>query len=101
MAASQPLSFLLGLGVGAAVGLLFAPRPGDALRNDLRTRAEESGDYLLRRGGELRHQAEEILDKGRGSLHVRKDRVTAALEAGRRAYRESVVDSSGREPAGP
>ncbi len=97
MAASQPLSFLLGLGVGGAVGLLFAPRPGEALRSDLRTRAAESGDYLRRRGGELRHETEEILDKGRGSLHVRKERVTAALEAGRRAYRNSMVERS--EPA--
>ena len=101
MAASQPLSFLLGLGVGGAVGLLFAPRPGEALRTDLRERAEEGGDYLRRRGGQLRHQAEEILDKGRGSLHVRRDRVAAALEAGRQAYRDSVADDSdsGPEPA--
>ena len=100
MAASQPLSFLLGLGVGGAVGLLFAPRPGEALRTDLRARAEEGGDYLRRRGGELRRQADEILDKGRGSLHVRKDRVAAALEAGRQAYRDSVADDSVSEPAG-
>lgn len=101
MAASQSFCFLLGLGVGGAVGLLFAPRPGEALRADLRSRAEEGGDYVRRRGGELRHQAEEILDKGRGSLHVRRDRVAAALEAGRQAYRDSVANApeGGAEPA--
>ena len=99
MAASQNLSFLLGLGVGGAVGLLFAPRPGEALRTDLRSRAEDGGDFLRRRGGELRHQTEEILKKGRGSFDVRKDRVAAALAAGRQAYRSSVAASADSEPA--
>lgn len=98
MAASQNLSFLLGLGVGGAVGLLFAPRPGEALRTDLRSRAEDGGDFLRRRSGELRHQTEEILKKGRGSFDVRKDRMAAALAAGRQAYRSSVAASADSEP---
>ena len=99
MAASRPLSFLLGLGIGGAFGLLSASRPGEALRADLRSRAEGRRDYLRRRGGELHSQAEEILDKGRDSVRVRKDSVTAALLAGRQAYRDAVKNSPGEGPA--
>ncbi len=34
--------FVAGLGIGAAIGLLYAPRSGEALRNVLRRSAEES-----------------------------------------------------------
>jgi gas vesicle protein len=88
MANSLPY-FLLGLGVGAAAGILFAPKSGEETREDLRRRAEEGRDYLKRRSGELRDKAEEALDRGREAVHGQREQLSAALEAGRRAYREA------------
>ena len=81
--------FLLGLGVGAAVGILYAPSPGEELRGDLRKRADDGRDYVKRRGGELRQQADEILHRGRETAQTQRDQLASALEAGRRAYRDA------------
>ena len=81
--------FLLGLGVGAALGVLYAPAAGEELREDLLKRADEGRDYMRRRGGELRQQADEILHKSRDTVSTQRDQLAAALEAGRRAYREA------------
>lgn len=89
MAQSNLPYFLFGLGVGAACGLLWAPKTGAELRGDLRSRAGEGRDYMRRRGFDLRDQAEEILDRGRSAMSSQRDQLAAALEAGRRAYREA------------
>jgi gas vesicle protein len=89
MADSRLSCFFLGLGVGTAVGLLFASKPGDELIGDLRARASEGRDFLWQRSGELRHQAEEILERGRSNVATQREQFAAALEAGRRAYQEA------------
>jgi gas vesicle protein len=95
MAESKLPYFLLGIGVGATLGILYAPSTGDELRSGLLRRADEGRDYVRRRGGELRQQAESALDRGRGAVSSQRDQLAAALEAGRRAYREA----TGRDPA--
>lgn len=101
MADSRISCFFLGLGIGTAVGLLFAPRSGDEMRKELRGRASEGRDFLKKRGSELREQAEEILERGRGKVQVQREQLSAALEAGRKAYREATKQEgeTGSEPA--
>ncbi|MDA1313041.1 MAG: YtxH domain-containing protein [Acidobacteria bacterium] len=89
MASSSFSCFCLGLGVGAAVGLLLAPKAGEDLVGDLRERAGEGREYLRERGGELRTQADRVVERGRGTLSARRDQLQTALDAGRRAYREA------------
>lgn len=100
MANSSCSFFCLGLGIGAAVGLLLAPRSGQELRGELRSRADESSEYLRRRREELRHQAREVVDKGRGTVESRREQLAAALEAGREAYREAARSEVGSESSG-
>ena len=38
--------FVAGMGLGALVGVLYAPRPGTETRDVLRARAEEGRDYM-------------------------------------------------------
>ncbi len=94
MASSLPY-FLFGLGVGAAAGILFAPKTGEETREELRQRAEEGREYLKRRSGEIRTQAEEAYDRSRGKIQNQREQLSAALEAGRRAYKET----TGQDPA--
>ena len=83
--------FFLGLGLGVAVGVLFAPKSGEDTRELLRAKAEEGTDYVKRRGTELRDTASEALDRGKTTLQRHKENLTAAVEAGKQAYREAVV----------
>jgi len=82
--------FFLGLGLGVAVGVLFAPKAGAETREFLRSKAEEGGDYVKRRSTELRDTAEEALERGKSTIQRHKENLTAAVEAGKQAYREAV-----------
>jgi gas vesicle protein len=90
--------FFLGLGIGVAVGILFAPKSGQETRELIRSKAGEGKDYLKRRSDELRETAAEALERGRSAVSERKDRISAAVDAGRQAYREAVLGD--KEPAG-
>ncbi|MBM3727580.1 MAG: YtxH domain-containing protein [Acidobacteria bacterium] len=83
--------FFLGLGVGVAVGILFAPKSGEETRRLLRERAEEGTDYVRRKAVDLRDQAVEQVERGKQTIQRQRDQLSAAVEAGRQAYRESVA----------
>jgi gas vesicle protein len=83
--------FFLGLGLGVAVGLLFAPKSGAETRDLIRSKADEGKDYLKRRSEELRETANEAIDKGRNAVSRQRDNLAAAVEAGKQAYREAVT----------
>ncbi len=97
--------FIVGLGVGVALGMLLAPRSGEETRRLLREKAEEGKDYLKtradegkeyvrRRGVELREQAGEAIDKSKEAITRQKDQLAAALDAGKQAYKESVSEGT-------
>ena len=90
--------FLAGLGVGAAVGLLYAPQSGSETREALRARAEEGRDYMKSRAREARTQASEWVDRGRDVVSQQKDQFKAAYEAGRQAYQEATSDTGASAP---
>ncbi len=87
--------FFLGLGLGVAVGLLFAPKSGSETREFLVSKADEGKEYLKRRGSDLRESAGDLLEKGKGAVTRQRDQLSAAVEAGKQAYRDAVT---GRTP---
>ena len=87
--------FCLGLGLGVAVGVLFAPKSGAETRQLLRSRAEEGADYVKRRGVELRETATDALDRGKQAVSRHRDNLSAAVDAGKQAYREAVSNPAG------
>jgi gas vesicle protein len=89
------LSFLLGGLTGAALAILFAPRSGretrELLSEKMREGAEkgrELRDRVSARGRDLVDDAAELVEKSKDTLERKKDRLAAAVEAGRQAYRE-------------
>ena len=59
------VSFLLiGLGVGAAVGLLLAPKAGKQLRKDLRRSYGDTVDTISDWTDEAKDRFEEVVEKG-------------------------------------
>lgn len=86
--------FLVGLGIGAMIGILFAPRSGKETRADLAERMEQGRESLLRKSRELREQAEEYVERAKDLARKQKDQITSAIEAGKQAYREEKSKTS-------
>ncbi|MEO8660403.1 MAG: YtxH domain-containing protein [Bryobacteraceae bacterium] len=91
--------FLLGLGVGVAVGILFAPKSGPETRKLIRSKADEGSDYLKRRSEEIRDSAEDLLDKGKTAVQRQREQFEAAVAAGKQAYRDTVSATPGSDSA--
>jgi gas vesicle protein len=80
--------FAFGLGLGLAVGVLFAPKSGEETREFIRGKADEGKEYLRRRGDDMRQQANEVIERGKGAVRAQRDHLSAAVEAGKQAYRD-------------
>jgi gas vesicle protein len=78
--------FLVGLGVGALVGVLFAPKSGEDTREYLAGKADEGKDYAQRKARELRERADELIERSKDVASRKKDSISAAVDAGREAY---------------
>jgi gas vesicle protein len=94
---SSFLWFLAGLGLGAVVGVLYAPKPGRETREEILRRAEESRDFVKERARQAREQANLWADRGREFVEAQKEQFKSAFEAGKDAYREA-TGPGGTEP---
>jgi gas vesicle protein len=78
--------FMVGLGIGALVGILFAPKSGEETREYLSQRAEEGREYAQRKARELRERADDLVERGKQVAAKQKESISAAVDAGRDAY---------------
>ena len=85
------LWFLTGLGIGAVVGILYAPQSGSETREILMSKAEEGRDFVRQRAKEARTQAEQWAEKGKQVYNEQRDQIRSAVDAGRQAYREKTT----------
>ena len=78
--------FLVGLGIGALVGILFAPKSGEETREYLSQKADEGREYAQRKARELRERAEDLVERSKQAASRQKETLSAAVDAGRDAY---------------
>jgi gas vesicle protein len=112
--------FVAGLGLGAVVGILFAPKSGRETREDLVATAKDGTEYVrvrarevydqaghlvergkgqaveyVQRGKEVvdrgRAQWGDMVDRGKGFVNDQSVKVAAAVDAGRHAYQETTA----------
>jgi gas vesicle protein len=95
----QGLVWLLaGLGIGALVGVLYAPKSGRETREDIAHGAREGSEYLRTRTKQVtehmgtlvdkgKEQVGEYVERGRSFVGDQSNRLAEAVEAGREAYR--------------
>lgn len=122
--------FLAGLGVGALVGILYAPKSGKETREDIANSAREGSEYLRAKTREAaesvsalvdkskeqigaivdkgkdqvnqyvdrgRAQWEEFVERGKGLVSDQTNRVSAAVDAGRQAYKSAATEPETHE----
>ena len=83
------LWFLAGLGFGALMGVLYAPRSGRDTRDALLNTAQEGSEYLKNRGKEARETVSQWVDRGKDVVTQKKEQISSAIDATRQAYREA------------
>lgn len=54
-----------GVGIGTAMGLLYAPQSGRQTRKLISRAAEDGADFVAARSREIRRQAEDAFDRGK------------------------------------
>ena len=84
--------FLAGLGLGAAVGILYAPKSGRETRETLLSSADEGREFVTQRSREAREQVSQWVDRGKETVGKQREQINSAIEAGRQAYREATGD---------
>ncbi len=107
--------FLAGLGIGALVGVLYAPKSGKETRDDLMASALEARDKANQLYSQGKDQASQYVAQGmdKGKEYVRQgphpvvavcrqgqdliqtqtDAVSAAVDAGKQAYMQKTTDT--------
>ncbi len=81
--------FLAGLGFGALLGVLYAPRSGRETREAIKNSAQEGSDYLKHRGREARENVNQWVERGKEVVSRKKEELGSALDSARQAYREA------------
>lgn len=83
---------LLGIGIGAVVSLLFAPRTGQDIRHAIREKTDKSRKLLERRSQRLSEIARSAIDKSTQYIERDRETVSGAVDAGKQAYRDTRED---------
>jgi gas vesicle protein len=84
-AAGTAITFLLiGLGAGALIGLLYAPKAGKQIRKELRRRYEDARDVLDDWKDDAKEVAEDALERGQEIADELRDRVAPLAAAMKR-----------------
>ena len=87
---SSMSSFMWGLGVGAAVAVLFAPQSGARTQALISKKARRVRENLDNLAADAQNSAIDLLEKGRKEAARQRQGLENAVEAGTRAYKESV-----------
>ena len=80
-------AFVVGLGAGVALGVLFAPRSGEDTREYILASAKDGVDGAVAAGQKLTQRAQQGIEEAKG-------RVRQAKEIGEEAFREAKNSSS-------
>jgi gas vesicle protein len=75
-------AFAIGLGVGAIVSMMWAPKSGEQTRALLREKARDGIDQAVAQGKKVARRARRATDTA-------KEFINQAVDAGQSAYREA------------
>ena len=87
--------FVAGLGHGALVGILYAPKSGRETREDIVTSAKDGTEYVKVRAKEYADQAGDLVNRGKATAGEYAQRGRDVVERGRTQWEEFVDRGKG------
>ena len=78
--------FLVGLGIGSLVGVLFAPKSAVETRSYIAKKINEATELARKKVREMRDSAENTVEHGKKQIVQTEERTAAAIEAGLETY---------------
>jgi len=84
MAKDCLIGFSLGIGIGAALGILLAPRSGEKTQKMIGRKIRKSTDYFQDQASGLRDSAADLVEKG-------KEQVARHRQAFEHAYKRALA----------
>jgi gas vesicle protein len=83
--------FLMGLGIGSLIGVLFAPRSGEQTRKYVVKSASDGNELARKKVRELRDRAEDTVAHGKELIAQTEGRIAAAIDIGLKTYNREKV----------
>lgn len=98
-AGEKALYLVLGAAIGATAALLLAPQSGEETRKLILTKAREGADTVASQSKTIADtvasqtktvtdKTTEYVDRGKEIVQQQRDSLSAAIDAGKKAYRE-------------
>ncbi|MDR1941100.1 MAG: YtxH domain-containing protein [Endomicrobium sp.] len=85
-------AFILGGVIGAALGVLYAPKSGRETRYNLKKMGEELADTVSDLSGEVKETGRKVYEEGKEKVLSGKDKINEAFEAGKKAFEKYKED---------
>jgi len=79
--------FLAGLGIGALIGVLYAPKSGEETREYIAMKTKEGNELARKKVRELWDRVEETVERGKEMISQTEEQIATAIDAGRETYR--------------
>lgn len=84
-AGSVIVSFLAGAAIGSGLALLFAPKSGRELREQIKDLTDDAVDKIKEYSADAQERIRTTMEEGKDMLREKKSLLTSAIEAGREA----------------
>lgn len=88
--AGESCYLLAGLAIGAGAAVLLAPKPGAETIASLKHKAKEGVDSVKQQLDCVGSKARDTVERGKQAVRQQSETWTAALQAGKRAYRHAM-----------
>jgi len=82
------VSFVAGAAIGAGLALLYAPRSGTEMRENLTDLAEDALDKIKEYTREAQEKIKSAIEDGKETIGEKKSILASAIEAGREAMQK-------------